>query len=421
MSVRRLPLPLLVTLVLLLAAAAPAARAAHERLRPGDPVRFVLQTDHGVVTSKRLLGRAYAVVFWNFRSQKFREHAPALAELARELKPRGFVLLGYYRGAKNETPATTDRARGALRWPGAVPADQRFPFYELFYTRRAPVPGAFLVSAEGRLLWHGPLSQLPEKARAAAPGTGDDAPTEDDTLRAARAAAAAAQRALVRRPPAAAVLVEALHDVPEALWTDPAVRVRLTRAARRLDHLSATQRQTLTLGVREADGLDAFERLRALRPPGPREPEPEPADEASAGPSDPDPDPEADARRLLDAARDAFADAGAEAATDAVTRLSAWETLRSVAEDPDAPAAAAEADAALRVLEAAPGFAATLAEARRERAADDRYAVALNLLAADETERAEKVLREVRREHPGTRAATHADRALTALAAPTAP
>ncbi len=393
----------------LLAVLPPApARAAHERLHLGDPVRFVLHTTRGRLTSRALAGRTYAVVFWNTGSKKFAQALPVLRTLVAQHATQNFVLIGY-----SVDPSANDTHRfivqHRMRWAQALHQDQDFPFYDLFYTRRSPVPGAFLISDTGHLRWHGPLSQLAEAANAAVPIT----PGTPDP-QTARHAAQRAYRALLRVPPDAARLRQHLDTIPNAAWTDDReVRRTLWRAARRLARLDPEHLQTLQdAAASDPHYGESLRRLRALGPE-PRADLPHtPAQTttpAAAPPAAPPPrrdDPASDAQAAL-------VDARAALATGNV--LSAWEHYRAAASDPQAGEPAATAQAELSALEDEPGFAQRLIDARHARAAGDLFVKALNLMAAGKPQRADATLRQIRREYHDTSTAAAAERALAQL------
>jgi len=395
--------------VALLFAAAPA-QAAHERLQAGDPVRFVLQTTRGRLTSGGLGGRTYAVVFWNTGSKKFAGAVPGLRRLVKSRTRQDFVLIGY---SVDPSAAKTLRVvdEQKLGWVQALHGEQDFPFYDLFYTRRSPVPGAFLVSDTGRLSWFGPLSQLVERVEATLPAVEDAGPDP----RAARLAARSAHRALLRDPPDATRLMDRLREIPDDAWaSDRGVRLNLRRAARRLTRLDDADRLALrqTMAA-ETGGAGVFERLWALRPAlrpaagdHDGDDDEDHADAADTPSQEPD-DPAADAAEALKQAR--AADAGGDL-------LTAWERYRAAAEDPDAGEHGPAAQTELRRLEESAGFAERLAAARRERVASDLYVKALNLMAADEADAADATLREIRREYHDTDTADAAERALAQLA-----
>ena len=398
---RRLPRTFwpLLTLFALLSNAAPA-RAAHERLKEGDLVRFGLQTTRGRVTSEALEGRTYAVVFWNASSKKFADTLPDLRRLVKAREDQDFVLIGYN---VDDSAAKVQQAmkEGQLTWPQARHDEQDFPFYDLFYRRRSPVPGAFLISDTGQLRWFGPLSRLVEQVEATLPALEGVADPY-----AAGLAAEAFYRALLQTPRDPAVVLERLRDIPDAAWEqDRRVRLSLRRAARYLTRFNDDALLTLRQAA-AADETDAerFERLWALRPE--RRPAESEDESVPLPPAPPAPDPSAVAGDALEKAR------AADAAGDL---LIAWDHYRAAAEDPHAGAHGPVAQAELAVLESSPDFAQRLAAARRERVASDLYVKALNLLAAGKTLAADTTLRKIRREYHDTDTASAAERALAQL------
>ncbi len=393
--------------VLLFAALLPCAtpaHAAHERLQAGDPVRFVLQTTRGRLTSTKLEGRTYAVVFWNTGSKKFAQELPKLRALVKQRAEQGFVLIGY------SVDPSVNKARQAiaergLNWVQALDQEQGFPFYDLFYTQRSPVPGAFLVSDTGELAWFGPLSHLTDQVAAVLPAIESEADPQ-----AGRVAAGLVYRTLLQKPPHVTQVLDRLREVPDGAWeADRNVRLSLRRAARQLSRLD----EDVLLALRQAaaadpDDAERFERLWALRP----EPRPagvSPLDETAAQSAETReaPDPSAAAARALNRAR------AAEAQDDLLT---AWEQFRAAANDPDAGEHGPAAQAELQRMESKEDFAQRLAAARRERAASDLYVKALNLITAGKTKAADATLREIRRNYHDTDTADAAERAIENLA-----
>lgn len=394
----------LLLLATLLMRAVPA-RAAYERLQEGDRVRFVLQTTRGRLTSGALEGRTYAVVFWNSGSTKFARELPQLRSLVKQRAGQDFVLIGY-NVDDSVTKTLQAITEGKMGWPQALHQKQDFPFYDLFYTRRSPVPGAFLVSDTGQLSWFGPLSHLVDQVEAALPAVEGSGPDP----RAARLAAQSAYRELLRDPPDAPRLLERLREIPDESWEqDRGVRLNLRRAARRLARLEDDALFALRQAVTaEAGGAEVFERLWALRPElRPAAPESDADPNAdNPPPHAPPEDPSADAAEALAAARTADAEGDL---------LTAWERYRAAADDPDAGEHGPVAQSELRRLEESAGFAERLAAARRERVASDLYVKALNLMAAGEADAADATLREIRREYHDTDAAAAAERALAQI------
>ena len=387
------------------------AHAAHERLTAGDRVRFALKTTRGDLRSGDLKGTTYAVLFWNVSSKRFADALPDLANILKKTRGKKFALLGYNVDDSAAKVAAYVKANG-LPWPQALASEQDFPFYDLFYRRRAVVPGVFLISDTGELLWFGPISQLPEQVDAALALDAHPAGDSPVDRRAIQAAAVAAGRAAVKVPPDPDDLFKNLRAIPVERWTDdPVVLQHLRRAAIRLARLSPPQQLTLDAAATTDGDRDLLARLRALPPAAsPTKTEPNPAESASPPAVEADP---------ADPAREALARAVvAEAQGDLLT---AWEQYAVAADDPQGAQAALDADAARRRLDAQPDFAARLIAAGRERAASNLYVKAINLLAANQPRAAETVLREIRREYYDTSIAPAVERAIEQLTADPTP
>lgn len=405
--------------VLPLVLAPPRAHAANERLKVGDPVRLALDTTRGRLTSDALKGRTYAVVFWNTGSKKFAQALPGLRSLVKQRSAQEFVLIGY---SMDQSVATAHRAiaQGKMTWPQALHENQTLPFYNVFYTKRTPVPGAFIISDAGQLHWFGPLSHLVDEVQAMLP------PAENPSdPRAPRVAAGWVYRELLRTPLDAQRVFERLRAIPDQAWEqDRGVRLSLRRAARRLARLTEDQRFALQQAA-AANKTDAtrFERLWALRPerrPADTDAEgssttelsadrDQPTDQATGQASDQEPSPHDPPRAAAQALAHARA---AEAANDLLT---AWEGYRAAANDPDAGPHREAAQAQLQRLEDQAGFAQRLLAARRERSANDLYVKALNLMQAGDTDKADTTLREIRRNYHDTATAAVAERILRQL------
>lgn len=382
------------------------AQAANERLKLSDPVRFALDTTRGRLTSNTLKGRTYAVVFWNAGSKKFAQALPGLRGLVQQRSAKEFVLIGYSMDT-SVTQAHSAIAQGKMTWPQALHEEQELPFYNVFYTQRTPVPGAFIICDTGHLHWFGPLSQLVDEVQALLAPVASEVDSGAPGM-AAGVAAGWVYRELLRTPINAARVLEQLRAIPDDAWEqDRGVRLSLRRAARRLARLPEDQRSALRQAA-AANKADAarFERLWSLRPE--RRPAQSHADTDAEGHSTSEPaaDPVSKAAQTLAQAR------AAQTANDVLT---AWEGYRAVANNPDAGPHRAAAQADLQQLENHADFAQRLAAARQERAARDLYVKALNLMDAGDTDKADATLREIRRNHHDTAIAADAERILRQL------
>ena len=387
------------------------AHAAHERLVIGDKVQFILQTTRGTLRSGDLKGVTYAILFWNTRSKKFAAALPELRALAKRLRPQKFALIGYSLDTSvNKSHQYIKNQK--LTWLQALAQDQPFPFYDLFYRKRSPVPGVFLVSDTGHLLWFGPLSHLAQQAQDALPPLDFTQPSH---LRAARAAAQAAYRATLRMPPDTKRLFEHLSIIPDTRWSqDLQIKQTLGRIARRLAHLNNKDQAFLEQAAAQNDHHRALlQHLRALQPKRIAPPAAE-SPHAFASPLAPTPlsIPEED---LSLPAQTALAQARkAETQND---WLFAWEQYHAAANDPHGAQAADQARDALKRLNAQIDFGQRLVAARRERVASDLYVKALNFLAAERPDAADRTLRQIRRDYYDCPSAQAAERALARLAA----